>query len=136
MSCIISQLIIDMMILKSQYAHQYTPVFLLIKHYYLCEITDLINEMKWNKWCFRPRFCTVRLNWAADNMGNEMNFVDLTNTCYIEVQSICYKILMGWDKGINIGSTFYLVKAQSLGMVTNRQHIVLPEFFIKTSWQY
>ena len=22
-----------------------------------------------NEWCFRPRFCTVRLNWAGDNLG-------------------------------------------------------------------
>ena len=22
-----------------------------------------------NKWCFRPRFCTVRLYWAGDNLG-------------------------------------------------------------------
>ena len=27
------------------------------------------NEMKWNDWCFRPRFFTVRLYWAGDNLG-------------------------------------------------------------------
>ena len=25
--------------------------------------------MKMNEWCFRPRFCTVRLYWAGDNLG-------------------------------------------------------------------
>ena len=24
------------------------------------------QEMKWNEWCFRPRFCTVRIYWAGD----------------------------------------------------------------------
>ena len=26
-------------------------------------------EMKLNEWCFRSRFCTVRLYWAEDNLG-------------------------------------------------------------------
>ena len=28
---------------------------------------DQRYEMKGNEWCFRPRFCTVRLYWAGDN---------------------------------------------------------------------
>ena len=30
-------------------------------------------EIKWNvmKSCFRPRFCTVRLYWTRDNLGNQ-----------------------------------------------------------------
>ena len=28
---------------------------------------------KLNDWCFRPRCCTVRINWARDKMANEMN---------------------------------------------------------------
>ena len=27
---------------------------------------------KWNEWCFRPQFCTVRLYWAGDNLGTMM----------------------------------------------------------------
>ena len=27
------------------------------------------QQMKWNDWCFRPRFCTVRLYWAWENLG-------------------------------------------------------------------
>ena len=31
-------------------------------------------QMKWNDWCFSPRFCTVRLNWAGDNLGEWHEF--------------------------------------------------------------
>ena len=30
---------------------------------------------KWNEWCFRPRFCTVRLYWARTTWANKINFV-------------------------------------------------------------
>ena len=37
------------------------------------EISFNIQEEKLqilvNDWCFRPRFCTVRLYWAGDNLG-------------------------------------------------------------------
>ena len=29
---------------------------------------ELITK-KWNDWCFKPRFCTVRQYWAGDNLG-------------------------------------------------------------------
>ena len=28
-----------------------------------------------NEWCSRPQICTVRLYWAGDNLGFEMNYV-------------------------------------------------------------
>ena len=28
-----------------------------------------------NEWCFRQRFCTVRLYWAGDNWDKEMNII-------------------------------------------------------------
>ena len=31
--------------------------------------------LRMNEWCFRPKFCTVRLYWAGANWANEMNFV-------------------------------------------------------------
>ena len=32
-------------------------------------VTQKYHTMKGNEWCFRPRFCTVRLYWAGDNLG-------------------------------------------------------------------
>ena len=31
--------------------------------------------MKWNEWCFRSHFCTVRLYWTRTIWVNDMNFV-------------------------------------------------------------
>ena len=28
-----------------------------------------IWNWKWNEWCFRPQFCTARLYWVGDNLG-------------------------------------------------------------------
>ena len=39
---------------------------------------NMINTSRsqhWNEWCLRPRFCTVRLHRAGDNLANVMNFV-------------------------------------------------------------
>ena len=37
-------------------------------------VKDVDDEMKWNDWVFRPRFCTVRLCWAEDNLGEWDDF--------------------------------------------------------------
>ena len=34
-----------------------------------CCLDTKHQQMKWNDWCFRLRFCTVRLYWAEDNLG-------------------------------------------------------------------
>ena len=31
---------------------------------------------KWNDWCFRLQFCTVRLHWAGDNLSEWDEFCD------------------------------------------------------------
>ena len=32
------------------------------------------NDDDWNDWCFRPRFCNVKLYWAGDNLGERDEF--------------------------------------------------------------
>ena len=36
---------------------------------YSCQNSPGIHIQGMNEWCFRPRFCTVRLYWAGDNLG-------------------------------------------------------------------
>ena len=40
--------------------------------------------VKWNDWCFRPRLCTVSLNWAGDNLGEWDEGTKYINLCGAE----------------------------------------------------
>ena len=39
-----------------------------IQVYHLGNVVEIV-QWKWNDWCFRLRFHTVRLYWAGDNLG-------------------------------------------------------------------
>ena len=47
----------------------------------LCADAMAVRLLHWslagmNEWCFRPRFCTVRLYWARDSMGSHWYGLD------------------------------------------------------------
>ena len=59
--------------------------------YYIYIETTRAREpglMAWNEWCFRPRFCTVRLYWGGDIL--------------FEWDQFCYESCP-WVNGMNVG---------------------------------
>ena len=45
-------------------------------HIFLIRNEDQRHKLQWFDWCFRPRFCIVRLYWAGDNLGRMEMFVN------------------------------------------------------------
>ena len=56
-------------------------IYTTILHY--CAILDKGHPglMRWNEWCLRPRFCTVRLYWSGDNLGCDEYWYESCPAC-------------------------------------------------------
>ena len=62
---------------------------------------------KWNHWCYRPRFCTVMLYWAGDNLGERDEF------CY-ESCPWCRLDRMTWWSAVQHATTLLRMPTQQI----------------------